>query len=280
MLAKKIKIFILFLFYVTFVEINLLKIFFKNNKHKKKIYNNASKLNNFNKLTEDFNKEGICSFDLDDNYIKILDKWNNRFAFIKKINNNFLFKNIINNKDNIYFHTDSRLITYFFFPEVDILINNGPIEALLTSILGSKYKIIDRIYTSKNYQEDKTKELFSNFWHFDWRRIDHQWLRVMIYLNDQSSDECLQYFDKEISRKAIKEKVYNRIKNDDLPPFLKNISKNAKGKKGKVLIVNTADLLHRAGDPILNKSRKTFFIQIKSNKEWEDEGFLKSPAQS
>ena len=87
-------------------------------------------------------------------------------------------------------------------------------------------------------------------------------------------------FDKEISRKAIKEKIYNRIKNDDLPPFFKNISKNAKGKKGKVLIVNTADILHRAGDPILNKSRKTFFIQIKSNKEWEDDGFLRSPAQS
>ena len=46
MLAKKIKIFTLFLFYVIFIEINLLKILFKKNKYKKKIYNNSLKLNN------------------------------------------------------------------------------------------------------------------------------------------------------------------------------------------------------------------------------------------
>ena len=196
---KKIKIIILFFFFVFFVERKLLINFLLSFKYKKPNFNIKSDLNH-NKLIKNFKENGLCSINLSKNETDLLLRWNNRFSFLKKINNNYFFYNIINNKNNIYFHSNSRILTFLFFPEVNYLINNTEICLLLNLILGDKFKIIDRIYTSKNFQKSKKSEVFSNFWHFDWRRIDNQWLRVMIYLSDQNNLECLQYFDKNGSK--------------------------------------------------------------------------------
>ena len=83
-----------------------------------------------------------------------------------------------------------------FFPESKNIIFNSSLFPVLNSILGKNFFITDSLYTSKNYQSNKSSEVFSSFWHFDWRRHNKKWLRVMLYLSDQEKQESLQCFDK------------------------------------------------------------------------------------
>ena len=71
---------------------------------------------------------------------------------------------------------------------------------------------------------------------------------------------------------------FGRYEHSKLPDDLKDKYHSIDGKKGTAIIVNTADILHRAGDPVENKSRLTFFILLNSEKGWGDNNnFLLMP---
>ncbi len=272
-----IKTLILYTYYVLFFEFSLIfrlfsKIFIKSNRY------HLSNKNIINDRIDDFNKNGFCKFLLDNQSIDTFNLWNKRFKFLQSFQNKKFFSDIIVNKSNVYFYARSKLLMLLFFPESRNIIYNSSLYPVLKSILGNSFSITDNLYTSKNYQSNKSNEVFSSFWHFDWRRHEKKWLRVMLYLSDQEKQESLQCFDKKTSFYALKNKYFGRYEHSKLPDDLKDKYHSIDGKKGTAIIVNTADILHRAGDPVENKSRLTFFILLNSEKGWGDNNnFLLMP---
>ena len=272
-----IKIFTLYLYYIFFIEFSLIfKLMFRGF-----IFFSKTNLTN-KKITkekiEDFNENGFCKFTLDNKSIQIFDLWNKRFNFLQSLQKNKFFADIVVNNSDVYFYTRSSLLMLLFFPESKNILYNSQIFPIIDSILGKNFSVNDNLYTSKNYQSNKSNEVFSSFWHFDFRRHKNKWIRVMLYLSDQEKQESLQCFDKKTSKYALDNKFYGRYEHEKLPVELKDKFFSIDGKKGTAVIVNTADNLHRAGDPIENKSRLTFFILLQSKKEWEDNNnFILAP---
>ena len=104
----------------------------------------------------------------------------------------------------------------------------------------------------------------------------------MIYLTDQGKEESLHWFDFKNSQQALKNKDFGRYSDKKLPKYLKNKFKTSEGAAGTIGLINTADILHKAGMPTEKKTREVIFVILKSKElEWEDDlNFIVSPIKN
>lgn len=251
-------------------------IFFKIFKINKKLKNNTPTLD----CSNEYNRIGVASFKASPKNIKIISQWNNRVNFFYKICKFLPFSKLFFDK-KYYIYTNTNYLRWkILFPELKKIISDE-MDDTLNSILGENYEITSVLWQRNFHIPAKIKdEAFSNFWHFDFRRNKKKWARVMIYLNDQGNAESLHWFKKADSLMAIKNKDYGRYSPENLPKYLNNLHKTSPGPLGTMNLVNTADILHRAGMPLPGKFRDVVFVILQSkNTEWEDNfNFINKPA--
>ena len=93
----------------------------------------------------------------------------------------------------------------------------------------------------------------------------------MIYLTEQNSIESIQWFDRSVSKKAVKCGLHGRYKWNNLPEVFNDFNHNsAPGTAGTIKIIDAAELYHRAGNQTKNKYRDVLFININSNIHWQE----------
>ena len=231
---------------------------------------NFKKKNNKNKnQINTYFKAGTAEIKLknkDINYLKKCNNVINTLLFLNKyIFNNSLFEN----KKYFIFSNTFFLKHFIFFPEVDNIIRKN-LNTLLEEILGANYKISSFLWQRNLHMPINLKEeTYSNFWHYDFKRHSKRWCRLMFYLNDQAEIESIHWFDLKTSTEAFKRELYGRYPQNKLPDFLDKSNHNSSpGDFGTIKIINTADLLHRAGHLEKNKKRDVFFIILDSNLDW------------
>jgi len=251
-------------------------VFFKIFKINKKFQNNIYELD----CSNEYNRIGVASFKANPENIKLISQWNNRVNFFYKMCNFLPFSKLFFDK-KYYIYTNTNYLRWkILFPELKKIISDE-MDGTLNSILGENYEITSVLWQRNFHIPENIKdEAFSNFWHFDFRRHKKKWARVMIYLNDQDDAESLHWFKKEDSLMAIKNKDYGRYSPENLPKYLNNLYNTSPGPLGTMNLVNTADILHRAGMPLPGKFRDVVFVILQSkNAVWEDSfNFINNPA--
>jgi len=205
-----------------------------------------------------------------------------KIDFLNSINRYFPNSKLFFNK-NYYNYSNEKFLKWkIFFPEINSIVEEN-LSLFTREILGKKYEIISAIWQkNQNIPEHDKNEYFSNYWHFDFRRDKKKWLRLMIYLTDQGKEESLHWFNFANSQRAIQNEDYGRFSDNKLPEYLKNKHNTSEGSLGTIGIVNTADILHKAGLPPQNKPREVIFVILKSKDlEWEDNlNFIDSPIKN
>jgi len=256
------KILIIFII-ITLTHPYLFIILFKKNFKKNLKIQNKS-------LIKEYENKGFTSIELskkDLKYIFFYKKIISKIIFLNK----FLFKNILIDK-KYYFYTNNDIIKHqLFFPNIENILKEN-LNQLLEDILGKDFKIVSFLWQRNMFFPDSySEELYSNFWHYDFKRMPNRWCRVMIYLTKQGEAESIQLFDLKTSKFALKNKLYGRYPQNKLPDLIKNKKYySSPGLEGTVKIINTADLLHRAGHLPKGKIRDVFFIIMQSKLKWKD----------
>jgi len=170
-----------------------------------------------------------------------------------------------------------------FFPELPYLIEKN-MGNLLRAYFGAEYRITTIRMTRKRYLplDSAVKEVYSNYWHFDFRRSETSWLMVTLCLNDHTDQESFQFFDLKTSATALKNGLHGRYPGNALPEALKTESIiTTGGPLGSCYVSNSADMLHRAGDVGPEKDRYVAFIFVGSDVPWPtDNGFQRETPQT
>lgn len=264
-------LFITFFLFILRFPLIILKIF----KINKKLKKNITTLD----FSNEYNQIGVTSFKANPKNINLILQWNDRVNFLYKIYKFLPFSRLFFDKKYYIYSNTNYLRWKILFPELKEIINDE-MNRTLNSILG-EYEITSVLWQRNfNIPASIKDEAFSNFWHFDFRRTKKKWTRVMIYLNNQDELESLHWFKKEDSLTAIKNKNFGRYSPDNLPKYLDNLHKTSPGPLGTIKLVNTADILHRAGMPLPGKFRDVVFVILQSkNAVWEDNfNFINNPA--
>ena len=274
-MTKFIKYSFIIIFF-TILQPSIIVIFFKKIFLKKN--NDFTKKNNIE--IKDFVTNGAATFmpsKIDINEINKCNKTIKNLFFL----NRYIFRNSLFNDKKVYLFSNINL--KFLFPSVETILRKN-LNSLFTNILGNNYKIISFLWQRNLHNPEVAKgETYSNYWHYDFKRQKKRWIRIMIYLNDQASVESIHWFDLNTSKKAIKEGLYGRYPSDKLPKSIDESKQNSSpGNLGTIKIINTADLLHRAGNLKKNKKRDVFFIILQSDLNWpvKDLEFLHAPKEA
>jgi hypothetical protein len=122
--------------------------------------------------------------------------------------------------------------------------------------------ILADIKIQRNYSYSSNKEMYANFFHCD--GYIGNLFKVFINLEDiNESQGPLNFVKKDKYKSFLKLSNYNNRNNynDEDPRIDECIYKNI-GKKGDVLLCNTTELLHRAGDVAPNESRDILFLEF------------------
>lgn len=166
-----------------------------------------------------------------------------------------------------------------YFPEVKKIVENS-MGDLFRSYFGTDYEVFGVEMRRNKYlpPDFSSKDAYSNFWHFDWRRRETSWLLMTFHLNDHLDCESFHALDLEISTKALKKNLHGRYAADSLPFELKDAQViRTGGVAGSSYIANVADILHRAGDPKEGKDRDVAFVFVGVNVPWSTKnGYIKS----
>ena len=116
---------------------------------------------------------------------------------------------------------------------------------------------------SRNYdldhlnERDKYKEVYSNYFHVD--HYTYNYFKLFININKIDEDNGpLHYYNIKDSKLLIAKSKY-KSRNDYKDIEIKGINKNL-GDRGKSLIVNTTECIHRAGVPKYGCYRDVLFI--------------------
>jgi len=249
------------------------------------IFKNFFKINNIknkknNNLMNQFNSKGFTSIQLEKNDLKYL-------IFYKKIINKIIFLNKLFFKDIIidkkyFLYTNNEYVKHqLFFPNLEIILKKE-MNHLFENILESEYSIISFLWQRNKYFPDNyTEELYSNYWHYDFKRQSKRWCRLMIYLTAQEDQESIHLFDLETSKYAMDNQLYGRYPENELPHEIKNKKVySSPGDVGTIKIINTADLLHRAGHLPKGKVRDVFFVILQSKYDWKEKPKFLIPPQN
>ena len=234
------------------------------------IFKNFLNINNLenkknNNLIKDFRNKGFTSIQLEKKDLKYLlfyKKIINKIIFLNK----FIFKDIIIDKKYFLYTNNEYIKHQLFFPSLETILKKE-INHLLESILESQYSIISFLWQRNKYIPDNySGELYSNYWHYDFKRQPKRWCRLMIYLTEQDEQESIHLFDLETSNYAMDNQLYGRYPKNELPDEIKNKKVYASpGDVGTIKIINTADLLHRAGHLPKGKVRDVFLLFSNQN---------------
>ena len=253
-------------FLIAFMHPSIIVFFIKSN------FSNLFKkkyLNENSKLIKEYSELGFTTFELSKKEIKDLNLYKkiiNKLFIINK----FLIKNIIIDK-KFFYYTDTETVRHqLFFPSIEKILKKN-LNGLFENILGKEYYITSFLWQrNMNFPEDFSKELYSNYWHYDFKRQEKRWCRAMIYLTDQEDRESIHLFDLKTSKKAFENELYGRYSEKKLPELIKNEKFiSSPGSKGTIKIINTADLLHRAGHLSQGKVRDVFFVILQSKENWK-----------
>jgi hypothetical protein len=168
-----------------------------------------------------------------------------------------------------------------WFPEITVIVEEGMGDTL-RGYFGQDYRIKTAQIARKKYIDENCPidDPYSNFWHFDWRRMDESWLLIVINLSEQKDGEAFHTLDLKASATALKEGYHGRYAPDGLPKALKNEKIYcAGGPIGTCYIANVADMLHRAGDPLPGKNCDVIFVFVGAETPWPNTiGFKNSSA--
>ena len=222
------------------------------------------------KLINEYSEDGFTSIKLSNselNYLSLYNKVIRKMIFL----NRFFFKRIFIDK-KYYLYTNSNIVKHqLFFPNIENILKKR-LNNLFEDILGKNYYITSFLWQrNMHFPENYSEELYSNFWHYDFKRQPNRWCRVMVYLNDQEEKESIHLFKLNTSKNAMKNELYGRYSEENLPELIKNEKYlSSPGPKGTIKIINTADLLHRAGHLKKGKTRDVFFIIMQSKYKWND----------
>ena len=273
---KKILIYFKILVIVFFIYLSHPYLFVLIFKDLLNINNLQNKQNN--NLIKEFNNKGFTSIQLgkkDLKYLLFYKKIINKIIFLNK----FIFKDIIIDK-KYFLYTNSTYIKHqLFFPSFETILKQE-MSHLLESILESQYSITSFLWQrNKNFPDNYTGELYSNYWHYDFKSDPKRWCRLMIYLTEQDEQESIHLFDLETSKYAMDNQLYGRYPENELPYVIKNKKiYTSPGDVGTIKIINTANLLHRAGHLPKGKVRDVFFVILKSKYDWKEKPkFLRPP---
>ncbi len=227
-------------------------------------------INNNSKLINEYSELGFTSLVLskkDIKHINLYKKIIKKLIFINK----YFVKNIIIDKE-FYYYTNTEIVRHkIFFPSIQSILKKN-LDGLLENILGKDYFISSFLWQrNMHFPEDFSRELYSNYWHYDFKRQEKRWCRAMIYLTDQQEKESIHLFNLETSKKAFANELYGRYSEKKLPELIKNEKFiPSPGAKGTIKIINTADLLHRAGHLETGKVRDVFFVILQSKENWKE----------
>jgi len=248
-----------------------------------KLFKNANYLsiNLFNY----FYKKNICNHKyLKENFVREyhlrgfvkLNKINS--DTIKEINSELKNQNLnIRRNNQIRF-----MITPQIFTIIKKLIRNDLdkslkyLEKYYNQKINLTYLTISRNYeTPKEYNNNsffvsKKSEPYSNFYHTDGYVFNM--FKIIINLQDVNEDEGpLHLVKKEKSKKFIKvKKFYSRekyLRSEESDKRVENCLFKNTGKLGEVLLCNTAELIHKAGDVAKNKKRDILFLSFVATPE-------------
>ena len=157
-----------------------------------------------------------------------------------------------------------------WFPEITSVIEES-LGDTLRGYFGQDYSIkTTQIVRKKHIDENcPIDDPYSNFWHFDWRRSDKSWLLIVVNLSEQKDGDAFHTFNLTASATALKKSCHGRYQPDGLPEALKHVKiYGAGGPPGTCYIVNTADMLHRAGDPLPGKNCDVIFVFVGADIPW------------
>ena len=118
---------------------------------------------------------------------------------------------------------------------------------------------------SRNYHSSKDEEIYNNYFHTD--GYNRSLIKLFINLHDVNSDHgALQIVKKINAKKFIKDSKKN-LKARRIKPYLNKEEEGNyvfvnQGKKGSILIANTSELIHRAGNPKKGCFRDIIFLEF------------------
>jgi len=240
-------------------------------------------LDNHNEKAQQILSEGFIKMEVDPKDIAFFKRMDERFnkVIIKK---QFIEQPDPQRPNSKYF--GKYLFNFIgnwkiFFPEIRYIIENNAGD-ILRSYFGKEYNLFGVSIAKKKYvpPELADRDVFSNYWHFDFRRSDTSWLLVVMHLNEHTEAEAFQTFDLKTSLGAVERKQFGRFLNSELPEELKDspVIKTG-GPAGTCYIVNVADLLHRGGDPGPDKDRDVIFAFVGADVPWPANKGFKAPPQ-
>ena len=157
-----------------------------------------------------------------------------------------------------------------WFPEITVVVEEN-LGDTLRGYFGQGYKIKTVQLARKKHIDENCPidDPYSNFWHFDWRKTDKSWLLIVINLSEQKDNEAFHTLDLATSAMALKEGYHGRYQPDGLPGALKTGKIYcAGGPPGTCYIANSADMLHRAGDPLPGKNCDVVFVFVGADVPW------------
>jgi len=211
-------------------------------------------------------KKNICNL----SYLKydfIKSYYDNGYAKLGKLNQKYidelnakLIEQRPSNNENFSFK-------YEITPEIYRICKN-----LLNNDLKEKIQILENYYNqkiifsfltiSRNYPSVKKSETYSNFFHTD--GYVYNMFKIFVNLQDVKDQNGPLILVKKNKAKEFLKKYqfkdrynynFNSTENNDF--FFKNT-----GKKGEMLLANTTELIHRAGDLLENNFRDMLFLHF------------------
>ena len=251
-----------------------------------KLFKNANyfSINLFNY----FYKKNICNHKyLEENFVK--EYHVEGFAKLNKINSKIIDEINSELKDQSLNAGLNNQINFKITPKifgiVKKLINNDLdkylklLEKYYNQKINLAYLTISRNYeTSKEYNNNsyfvsKKMEPYSNFYHTDGYVFNM--FKIFINLQDVNEDEGpLHLVKKEKSKKFIKlKKFYSReryLRSEESDKQVEDCLFKNTGKLGDVLLCNTAELIHKAGDVGANKKRDILFMSFVATPDVND----------
>ena len=190
--------------------------------------------------SEEYLSKGYVSFELTNKEISYLISYKKIINTLIVLNKLYFFKDIITDNKYYLFTNTNYIYHQFFFPKLESLIN-FKLNRTIKNLLGKNYFISSFLWQRNlNIPEDVSKETYSNYWHYDFRRHKKKWCRLMIYLTDQDINESIHLFDQKISKIFLEKKLYGRYNNKNLPIFIKNFKfLTNSGPIGTLKLINT-----------------------------------------
>jgi hypothetical protein len=223
------------------------------------IFHNSNTFSNniYNKLF----KKKICNLNsLKHNFIK--EYFENGYAEIGKVDKTDIDKiNKLLSHQNPKKNFDNPQFRYKVTPEIYQIVKN-----IFDNQLNDQMDKIEEFYNqrviltylgiTRNYHSNKKDETYSNFFHTD--GYVYNMFKIFIKIQNVTNDDGpLNIVKKKYAKKFIKKLNYknrNSYDHSNEHKYENFFFKNT-GEAGEVLLCNTTELLHRAGNPIERNHR-------------------------